>query len=101
MARSSHSKEARPTTLPKGFVTREAPHDVSFSAVTPASGSGLAQPPGPTLFTHTVNMPFAIEAACCGMSKKTEASRYRSEEHTSELQSLRHLVCRLLLEKKK
>src|SRR5205814_7506389 len=30
---------------------------------------------------------------CCGWS--------RSEEHTSELQSLRHLVCRLLLEKKK
>src|SRR5205814_9716350 len=29
----------------------------------------------------------------------TEA--HRSEEHTSELQSLRHLVCRLLLEKKK
>src|ERR1039458_6761254 len=27
--------------------------------------------------------------------------RHRSEEHTSELQSLRHLVCRLLLEKKK
>src|SRR5437899_8258717 len=27
--------------------------------------------------------------------------RSRSEEHTSELQSLRHLVCRLLLEKKK
>src|SRR5947199_5506532 len=26
---------------------------------------------------------------------------HRSEEHTSELQSLRHLVCRLLLEKKK
>src|SRR5947199_10546782 len=26
---------------------------------------------------------------------------WRSEEHTSELQSLRHLVCRLLLEKKK
>src|SRR5262245_62546383 len=32
--------------------------------------------------------------ACCG-------DRTRSEEHTSELQSLRHLVCRLLLEKKK
>src|SRR5947199_4563028 len=31
-----------------------------------------------------------------------EALRHlRSEEHTSELQSLRHLVCRLLLEKKK
>src|SRR5690349_21871934 len=27
--------------------------------------------------------------------------RYRSEEHTSELQSRRDLVCRLLLEKKK
>src|SRR5262245_62612717 len=30
-----------------------------------------------------------------------EQSKIRSEEHTSELQSLRHLVCRLLLEKKK
>src|SRR5262245_64143578 len=29
------------------------------------------------------------------------AEQVRSEEHTSELQSLRHLVCRLLLEKKK
>src|SRR5262245_64863509 len=29
-----------------------------------------------------------------------EARPPRSEEHTSELQSLRHLVCRLLLEKK-
>src|SRR2546425_1783447 len=29
------------------------------------------------------------------------ASRIRSEEHTSELQSLAYLVCRLLLEKKK
>src|SRR5262245_62404686 len=32
---------------------------------------------------------------------KNPAARDRSEEHTSELQSLRHLVCRLLLEKKK
>src|SRR5437899_6342959 len=30
-----------------------------------------------------------------------EVAPPRSEEHTSELQSLRHLVCRLLLEKKK
>src|SRR5438093_4654953 len=30
-----------------------------------------------------------------------EMSRVRSEEHTSELQSLTNLVCRLLLEKKK
>src|SRR5262245_63821958 len=28
-----------------------------------------------------------------------EAKGFRSEEHTSELQSLRHLVCRLLLDK--
>src|SRR5689334_24295284 len=34
-----------------------------------------------------------------GSPKATEASR--SEEHTSELQSQFHLVCRLLLEKKK
>src|SRR5436853_2917254 len=34
-----------------------------------------------------------------GMKPAWGASR--SEEHTSELQSLRHLVCRLLLEKKK
>src|SRR5258705_10375061 len=33
--------------------------------------------------------------------RKLSQSRLRSEEHTSELQSLRHLVCRLLLEKKK
>src|SRR5258705_6104937 len=31
----------------------------------------------------------------------SESGGVRSEEHTSELQSLRHLVCRLLLEKKK
>src|SRR3989449_5423573 len=31
----------------------------------------------------------------------TRADRARSEEHTSELQSRLHLVCRLLLEKKK
>src|SRR5262245_64391510 len=33
--------------------------------------------------------------------KWAELLKERSEEHTSELQSLRHLVCRLLLEKKK
>src|SRR5205814_9633752 len=32
---------------------------------------------------------------------RTPGAEPRSEEHTSELQSLRHLVCRLLLEKKK
>src|SRR5258705_10161730 len=34
------------------------------------------------------------------MTERADAGM-RSEEHTSELQSLRHLVCRLLLEKKK
>src|SRR5258705_5088647 len=34
-------------------------------------------------------------------SRPLSGGSRRSEEHTSELQSLRHLVCRLLLEKKK
>src|ERR1039458_10564305 len=34
-------------------------------------------------------------------ASREAGSPLRSEEHTSELQSLRHLVCRLLLEKKK
>src|SRR2546425_12860558 len=34
-------------------------------------------------------------------SDRPSAGSYRSEEHTSELQSLAYLVCRLLLEKKK
>src|SRR5205814_4698360 len=32
------------------------------------------------------------------VGKRSGDAAYRSEEHTSELQSLRHLVCRLLLE---
>src|SRR5262245_64365584 len=36
-----------------------------------------------------------------GNKTNHESMNPRSEEHTSELQSLRHLVCRLLLEKKK
>src|SRR5205814_10375052 len=36
---------------------------------------------------------------CCSAFRTAQCNR--SEEHTSELQSLRHLVCRLLLEKKK
>src|SRR5947199_5307971 len=37
----------------------------------------------------------------CGNGPADRDGSVRSEEHTSELQSLRHLVCRLLLEKKK
>src|SRR2546422_1155585 len=36
-----------------------------------------------------------------GRERLQRATRLRSEEHTSELQSRLHLVCRLLLEKKK
>src|ERR1035441_6064463 len=57
-------------------------------------------------FEATLPMPDAVSAAShsrnstlrCGASGKPNAV-HRSEEHTSELQSLRHLVCRLLLEK--
>src|SRR3712207_8392998 len=34
-------------------------------------------------------------------TKRVSEQHYRSEEHTSELQSRQYLVCRLLLEKKK
>src|SRR5437899_10413116 len=40
-------------------------------------------------------------AALFTLTLRHESDGPRSEEHTSELQSLRHLVCRLLLEKKK
>src|SRR3712207_7550356 len=42
--------------------------------------------------------PAAPERAC---HISTRAACFRSEEHTSELQSRQYLVCRLLLEKKK
>src|SRR5258705_5405446 len=41
---------------------------------------------------------FSASKACFSAAPHDQS---RSEEHTSELQSLRHLVCRLLLEKKK
>src|SRR5258708_8849293 len=44
---------------------------------------------------RTMSAPSAI--GCCS----TGVANVRSEEHTSELQSPDHLVCRLLLEKKK
>src|SRR2546422_4990376 len=58
------------------------------------------------------NASVASRAASVNLSERTArargslrqasiAARVRSEEHTSELQSRLHLVCRLLLEKKK
>src|SRR5947208_5696201 len=65
------------TTL---FRSDTTPPDTTITAAPPArSGSSSAS------FTFTA----------------TEAGGARSEEHTSELQSPDHLVCRLLLEKKK
>src|ERR1035441_10887628 len=53
-------------------------------------------------FFKTVVDQFAEEIANFGSDPTMYAGLVdRSEEHTSELQSLRHLVCRLLLEKKK
>src|SRR5438045_4981979 len=44
--------------------------------------------------------PGDMDAIRAEIEQRHDASVKRSEEHTSELQSLRHLVCRLLLEKK-
>src|SRR5690349_25055273 len=41
------------------------------------------------------------DLAICAPETTTAVVLFRSEEHTSELQSRRDLVCRLLLEKKK
>src|SRR5262245_62896144 len=45
--------------------------------------------------------PRPAMSAMSARQAKRRPKESRSEEHTSELQSLRHLVCRLLLEKKK
>src|SRR5205814_8864597 len=82
----------------------------------------LPRPPTPTLFPYTTLFRSVLKAArasdavmsgtrrrsilaeaLCGRIVFPPGPVYpptRSEEHTSELQSLRHLVCRLLLEKK-
>src|SRR5258707_8895489 len=47
-------------------------------------------------------LPEDVEALVAVVEKvKASGLLYRSEEHTSELQSRQYLVCRLLLEKKK
>src|SRR5947199_4999190 len=57
---------------------------------------------------YTLSLHDALPISLCNVAKwmpgqtlRTPCCGVRSEEHTSELQSLRHLVCRLLLEKKK
>src|SRR2546422_7937727 len=69
----------------------------------------IRRPPRSTLFPYTTLFrsltPDGLEAAAALAVEIARASalarKQRSEEHTSELQSRLHLVCRLLLEKKK
>src|SRR5205814_2730003 len=68
----------------------------------------IRRPPRSTLFPYTTLFRSNDSASGKGMPGARPAfaaagfsAAMRSEEHTSELQSLRHLVCRLLLEKKK
>src|SRR2546429_9128534 len=79
----------------------------------------IRRPPRSTLFPYTtlfrsriaighlqINLPVGRCRRIAKRGRKNAANEFivveeRSEEHTSELQSRLHLVCRLLLEKKK
>src|SRR6476659_10884835 len=64
----------------------------------------IRRPPRSTLFPYTTLFRSCARAGPASRNRpdtRPSAPARRSEEHTSELQSLRHLVCRLLLEKKK
>src|SRR6266581_8333792 len=63
----------------------------------------IRRPPRSTLFPYTTLFRswWTPKAESCTSSGSNTACPPRSEEHTSELQSPVHLVCRLLLEKKK
>src|SRR5258708_29248569 len=71
----------------------------------------IRRPPRSTLFPYTTLFrSFRLDSAhlrrwrgrlVCALRRDPGEGRKRSEEHTSERQSPDHLVCRLLLEKKK
>src|SRR5574340_1486804 len=65
----------------------------------------IRRPPRSTLFPYTTLFRSALRRSStrrCRRIRRTPRRRsYRSEEHTSELQSPKDLVCRLLLAKKK
>src|SRR5690349_24925066 len=65
----------------------------------------IRRPPRSTLFPYTTLFRSAYENISGPLGSRRgdiqAATIARSEEHTSELQSRRDLVCRLLLEKKK
>src|SRR2546422_1918172 len=66
----------------------------------------IRRPPRSTLFPYTTLFRSPSREGCrvgggrCRPRRRSPPSVDRSEEHTSELQSRLHLVCRLLLEKK-
>src|SRR6266498_5264568 len=65
----------------------------------------IRRPPRSTLFPYTTLfrsiLPVGESRIRLGSGSRIRLGQDRSEEHTSELQSRPHLVCRLLLEKKK
>src|SRR6266496_6178545 len=61
----------------------------------------IRRPPRSTLFPYTTLFRSRPRTTTPASSPRPCATWPRSEEHTSELQSRRDLVCRLLLEKKK
>src|ERR1041384_8607621 len=64
----------------------------------------IRRPPRSTLFPYTTlfrsPLPYGSLRLFWSHEKRSCQREPRSEEHTSELQSLAYLVCRLLLEKK-
>src|SRR5690554_7526026 len=91
-------------------MVRSPPSSTLFPYTTLFRSQAVSQPVSswcsPRYFSSALppsDTPTACQRAC-GMRLRTVFSRKptsRSEEHTSELQSRPHLVCRLLLEKKK
>src|SRR4030043_1887857 len=65
----------------------------------------IRRPPRSTLFPYTTlfrsSSSILLRVGATRHGALISLSKRRSEEHTSELQSRLHLVCRLLLEKKK
>src|SRR5438309_2805030 len=70
------------------------------SASEPTSATGNDAPANTVAFLVLV-LERAADGNDCVARGDPAPDRRRSEEHTSELQSQFHLVCRLLLEKKK
>src|SRR3989441_4920946 len=72
---------------------------VAFDAPLDHRGSSHQDQPGEALVHHHLSR--TQHALVLALGEHDPTPRTRSEEHTSELQSLAYLVCRLLLEKKK